>query len=127
MVNLEKAFVKLASKLRKDFSEKGSEYTKVRILDEYVIIKYIAHYTKPELLHHKIMKDHPEQSVYRTFIEGLSMVIKDYFNNGLETIYPPLQVNEVRTCYLNEELEVQIVLLQMNHNVESLLKNGQIA
>ncbi|WP_336775378.1 Na-translocating system protein MpsC family protein [Paenibacillus sp. MMO-58] len=122
----ERVLSKQAAKFRRDFSNVGPEDTKVKVMDDFIVVKYIAHYTKPELFHHQVMRDHPEQAVYNTFLEQLASFIKADFSKEIPELLPGtgIEVEEVMTRYFSEDCSSQIILIRTNKNIELLFDNS---
>ena len=76
--DLERELAKLASRIRKDFTERGSVDTRVSIMNHFIILKFTAKFTKPEAFMLEHMQSHSSQ-IFAEYKMKLAHMMKRRF------------------------------------------------
>lgn len=123
--DFERTLAKIASRLRKEFIERGPIETRVAVMGELIIIKYTAKHTYPESFMLKHMQTHPSQA-YNDYKIKLGDAMKEEFNPVFAFMHLGLQIREIKIVYFSPDFSEQVTVMKMNMDVEVLLKNEEI-
>jgi len=122
---LERELAKLASRVRKNITERGPVDTRVSIMNHFIILKFTAKFTKPEAFMLEHMYSHSSQ-VFTDYKMKLALVLKENFNPVFSYIHMGLQIEDIETTFFGHEFTEQVTVFKMNKDIELLLKNDEI-
>lgn len=123
--DLERELAKLASRIRKDFTERGPVDTRVSIMNHFIILKFTAKFTKPEAFMLEHMQSHSSQ-IFAEYKMKLAHMMKENFNPVFSYINMGLKIEDIETTFFGPDFAEQITVFKMNKDVEVLLKNDEI-
>ncbi|MCF7753465.1 DUF2294 domain-containing protein [Paenibacillus xylanexedens] len=123
--DLERELAKLASRIRKDFTERGPVDTRVSIMNHFIILKFTAKFTKPEAFMLEHMQSHSSQ-IFAEYKMKLAHMMREDFNPVFSYINMGLKIKDIETTFFGHDFAEQITVFKMNKDVEVLLKNDEI-
>ncbi|WP_256209702.1 Na-translocating system protein MpsC family protein [Paenibacillus sp. PDC88] len=123
--DFEKELAKIASRLRKEFTEKGPVDTRVSLMNNFIIIKYIAKFSHPESLMLEHMSSHPSD-VFDQYRQKLCRAMVEDFNPVFAYMNMGLKIEEIKTTFFGSDFTEQVTIMKLNKDIEQLLKNEEV-
>ncbi len=123
--DLERELAKVASRVRKNITERGPVDTRVSIMNHFIVLKFTAKFTKPEAFMLEHMHSH-ESQVFADYKLKLALMMKENFNPVFSYIHMGLNIEDVETTFFGHEFTEQVTVFKMNKDIEVLLKNDEI-
>ncbi|WP_434750512.1 Na-translocating system protein MpsC family protein [Paenibacillus amylolyticus] len=122
---MERELAKLASRVRKNITERGPVDTRVSIMNHFIILKFTAKFTKPEAFMLEHMQSHSSQ-VFTEYKMKLALLMKENFNPVFSYIHMGLKIEDIETTFFGHDFTEQVTVFKMNKDIEVLLKNDEI-
>ncbi|WMT39262.1 Na-translocating system protein MpsC family protein [Paenibacillus sp. D2_2] len=123
--DFERELAKIASRLRKDFTEKGPVDTRVSVMNNFVILKYIAKFSTSEFFMLEHMKAHLS-TVFDEYKQKLSDAMIEDFNPVFANMNMGLKIEEIVTTFFSSDFSEQVTIFKLNKDIEILLKTEKI-
>ncbi|WP_405153060.1 Na-translocating system protein MpsC family protein [Paenibacillus sp. FSL K6-0108] len=123
--DLERELAKMASRIRKDFTERGPVDTRVVIMNHFIILKFTAKFTKSEAFMLEHMQSHSSQ-IFAEYKLKLAQIMREDFSPVFSYIHLGLKIEDIETMFFGTDFAEQVTVFKMNKDVEGLLKNDAI-
>lgn len=124
--DLERELAKMASRIRKDFTERGPVDTRVVIMNHFIILKFTAKFTKSETLMLEHMQSH-SSLIFTEYKIKLAQLMREDFSPVFSYINMGLKIEDIETMFYSPDFTEQVTIFKMNKDVEVLLKNDEIS